>query len=221
MAGRPKKVTEENVVEQSNQNEINYTEENKKLKEEISQLKSMFEQLMQKQNEPKNPLRVGSIIVEDEIVEIPPNKLINITSLFYGGMTLKASNNKKIRFDKFGVTLPVTFEDLTYICSNHRNLAEEGSFFIHNQDAVKALYLESNYEKIVNKSTIENLISLSHDQIESVYTELTDSLKETVEDIIIQGIISNNSKFSDRGKIDLISKLCGKNLFKLAQDFNE
>ncbi|MBU7316140.1 hypothetical protein [Paenibacillus oleatilyticus] len=194
--------------------------ENEMLKTEISELRQMFQQFMETQKlqlQEKEMKVEDSLTINDDVSIIPPNKLINITSLYSGGMTLRA-NNKPIRFDKFGITRPVTFEDLTYICSNHRNLAEEGCFFIHDQEAVKALYLSDYYKHFVNKTTIENLITLSHEKISDIFNNLTDTLKETVEDIIVNGIISNDSKYADRNKIDHISKLCGKNLYKLAQD---
>ncbi|QSF43533.1 hypothetical protein [Paenibacillus tianjinensis] len=196
-------------------------EENKQLKREINDLKAMFQQLMstvQSQNEAK----VVTPIIEEEdeysTIDIQPNQLIKVTSLFYGGMVLRGSNNKRIPFEKFGVTLPVSYEDLNYICSNHRKLAEEGCFYIHDKNVIKALYLEDNYKNIVNKQTIESIITLSDQQITDIITNLTPALRFTVEDIVIQGIISNDRRYGDRNKIDLISRLCDKNLSKIAQE---
>lgn len=196
-------------------------EENKQLKKEINDLKAMFQQLMstvQSQNEAK----VVAPVIEEEdeysTIDIQPNQLIKVTSLFYGGMVLRGSNNKRIPFEKFGVTLPVSYEDLNYICSNHRKLAEEGCFYIHDKNAIKALYLEDNYKNIVNKQTIESIITLSDQQITDIITNLTPALRFTVEDIVIQGIISNDRRYGDRNKIDLISRLCDKNLSKIAQE---
>lgn len=196
-------------------------EENKQLKQEISDLKAMFQQLMstvQSQNEAK----VAAPIIEEEdeyaTIDIQPNQIIKVTSLFYGGMVLRGSNNKRVPFEKFGVTMPVTYEDLNYICSNHRKLAEEGCFYIHDKNAIKALYLEDNYKNIVNKQTIESIITLSDQQITDIITNLTPSLRYTVEDIVIQGIVSNDRRYGDRNKIDLISRLCDKNLNKIAQE---
>lgn len=208
-------VNNKEVAKPQAQEEIDLKKENEKLKKEFEQLKEMFSQLIQSQNSQNESNREQD---KTEAIEMLPTKLIHVTSLFHGGMTLRGSNNKPIRFERFGLTRPVTFEDLTYICSNHRTLAEEGSFFIHSKEAIELLYLESNYKKIIDKSKIENLITLPHDEIEGIFSGLTDSLKETIEDIVINGIISNDTKYLDRGKIDFIGKLCGKNLYKIAQD---
>jgi hypothetical protein len=196
-------------------------EENKQLKQELSDLKAMFQQLMstvQSQNEAKIVVPVVEEVDEYSTIDIQPNQLIKVTSLFYGGMVLRGSNNKRIPFEKFGVTLPVSYEDLNYICSNHRKLAEEGCFYIHDKNAIKALYLEGNYTNIVNKQTIESIITLSDQQITDIITNLTPALRTTVEDIVIQGIVSNDRRYGDRNKIDLISHLCEKNLSKIAQE---
>jgi len=215
-----KKIVDNNNAENNNSSTI--LEENKKLKQELEELKKMLQQLTSSQslkteNEVVNKDE-DELEIDDNIAIIPPNKLINITSLFYGGMTLKASNNKPIRFETFGLTRPVTFEDLTYITGNHRNLAEEVAFFIHDKDARKALYLDKYYNNKISKKTIEDIISLDMNQIQEIYNSLTNILKETVVDIIIQGIKSGDRKYADRTKIDFISKLCGKNLYKIAQD---
>lgn len=200
---------------------------NARLENEMSELKMMLQQVIQAQTtmNSSNVVSASEVHLKEELglseedySIIPPNKLIRLTSLFYGGMTLRGSNNKPIRFDKFGMTRPVSFDDLTYICTNHPTLAEDGAFFIHDKEAVRALYLENSYTKIIDSKKMENLFDLSRDQIEDIVCSLNDTQMNTVENIVIQGIIDGNSKYSNWSKVDVVNKYCKKNLQKIAQD---
>jgi len=197
--------------------------EKEKLKSELDELKQLVAQLLKDKQESSANVSVATDPqeIEEDVAIIPPNKMINVTSLFYGGMTL-TGNNKRIRFERFGVTQPVSFEDLTHICSNHRNLAEEGAFFIHNKDAVKSLYLEDNYKKFINKQTIENFITLPEEQMRSMFKNTTKEIQETIVDLVIDGvkkyIKGEDSKYSNRNKVEIISELSGKNIYQLANE---
>lgn len=203
-------------------------EKNAKLEAELSELKNMMMQLISSQNkseESKTEVTTpdyddtDKYEYEDEVPTIPPNKLFNVTSLFYGGMTLRGSNNKKIRFDRFGVTRPISFEDITYICTNHHKLAEEGAFIIHSKDVVKSLYLEKAYERILDAKKIENLIDLPHEKIDDIMKNLTSIQKNTVENIIIRGLMDGNNKFNNLTKLEIIERHCGKNLRAIAEEW--
>lgn len=199
-------------------------EKNAKLQSELDELKAMMEQLMESQKtQPEVVTKPqDDMEIDDEVELIPPNKMMNLTSLFYGGMTLQGAN-KPIRFEHFGMTRPVSFEDLTFICNNHRSLAENGFFFIHNKDAIKALYLDDHYKRFVNKQTIENIITLPDQEITNIFNNVTNELKETIIDVVIAGVkqhiqTGDNMKYSNRNKIELLSSLSGKNIWKIAND---
>lgn len=212
----------DNKVKKDDTNELK--EKNQQLEAEINEMKLMMKQILELQSKKQTESdvllddTVSEEVSNDDYIEIPPNKQINITSLYYGGMTLYGANKKKIRFERFGVTRPVSFEDLTYICTEHRELAESGAFFIHNKEAVRSLYLEQSYTKILDAKKIANLMDLPHDQIESIMKMLNDVQKNTVEYIVIDGIINGDNKYMNYSKLDIINKYCGKNLQKIAQE---
>lgn len=196
-------------------NEKDIEQENLKLKEEIEGLKKAMESLM-------STVKSSSYDVKSDdgenAVDIPPTKMIKVTSLFAGGMTLRGAKNQTIRFDRFGVQRPISYEDLIHICNEHRNLAEEGYFFIHNKDVIKSLYLEEYYERsIVDRDTIKNLINLDGKRIKEIYNDLSKNLKETFVDIVIEGMEQGKPEFNDRNKIELINQLCGKNLYEIVE----
>ncbi len=204
--------------------------EQDQLKNDVNDLKEMMKMFIQSQTQSnkidtdiKAPEKESVSEYEDleEVVSIPPNQLINVTSLFTGGMTLTGSHGKPIRFERFGQTMPVTFEDVNYACSNNRKFAEEGYFFIHSGKAVKLLYLNEAYEKIIDVKTIENLINLSTDKIEEIYNKVTQNIKDSIIDIVVRGIIANKPAYSDRNKIDFLGKLRGKDLNVIAKNIQE
>lgn len=206
---------------QSNQKNKSTKKTKVQLESEISELKEMVKQLIQSNQNNKKVTDVSEIENEDELKTIPSQKLINVTSLFFGDLNLIASHGKPINFKHFGTTLPITFEDLTHICNNQRNFAEKGFFYIHSQDAIKILYLTNAYKKIISKSEIENLITLSNEQIKETYTKVTDNIKETIVDVVVHGIKDGEQKYLDRNKVDFIGSLCNKNLFQIAEDLRQ
>jgi hypothetical protein len=210
MAGRIAKQDANSNIEPT---VIDYEQKSNQLELELAELKELVAQLS------SNKTIVSD---EDDYEIIPPNKQINVTSLFYGGMTLRGNNEKPIRFENFGITRPISFDDLTHICSNHRRLAEEGAFFIHNKDAIKSLYLEENYKNFIKKEQIENVIDLPEEDIRRITKSLSSELKETVSEVVLAGvkrhIKEGDYKYSNRNKVALIGELCGRDIYKIAND---
>ena len=99
--------------------------------------------------------------------------------------------------------------------------AEKGYFFIHSSTAIKLLYLQDYYEKIINAKTIESIINLSNDKIKDIYNSTTTAIQQTIIDIIIKGIQDNSEACRDRNKIEFISTLSGKDLEKIAKELKE
>jgi hypothetical protein len=198
---------------------------NEDLEKKVAELTLLVEQLLQNQSTLMPAPAVEAKVDEVEYDDTPfiqPNKMIQVTSLFNGGMTLTGLNNKKIRFENFGVTLPVSFEDLTYISSHHRNLIEDGNIYINSKDVIKALYLEEIFRKVVNKSTIENILELSDDDIRRVYKNATKDIQDTIVEITLEGvkrhITQGDMKFSNRNKIEILSEMSGKNIYRIATE---
>ena len=212
-----KDIDSETKQEQTEQ--IDYKSENDKLKNEMSELKAMLQQLLsvqtQGKQEIKNTNSVDGLFESSKTIsEIPANKKINITSLFDGQLNLKGMHGN-IPLPRFGVTIPVTYENLIYICNNQRVFAEEGYFFIHDKDVVESQYLTENYKKFVNKEMIENIITLPTHKIGEIYNNVTDHLKETIIDIVVKGVKSGDYKYSDRNKIAYLSEISDKDIYKM------
>lgn len=190
--------------------------ENKVLKEELESIKKMMDALMKSKEveaeKPKLQKKDGVF----NIVKLDPNTLIYVESLFFGGLTLKGSHNKEIRFESFGQVMPVSYEDLTYACSNNRSFAEGGYFYIHNEDAIKSLYLTEHYKSIISADEIKNVINLSDDEIAILYSRVKKNIQTSIISNVILGIQNNDPKYLDRNKIGFIGTLCKKNLYDVA-----
>jgi hypothetical protein len=202
-------------------------EENTLLRNELSEMKEMLQQLMKAQSktveESPAPQTKSSDMfdMDEELDIIPLNKLINVTSLFNGILTLKGANDASMKFNNFGITLPMTFQDLSSACSHSRRFAEEGFFFIHNEQAVKSLYLADYYKKFINKNTLENIITLPAEKIASMYKNTTNTLKDTIIDLIVKGIVANDPQYLDRTKIYKLSELIGVDIYRRSDSLIE
>lgn len=201
---------------------VEIKKENDSLRKDMEDLKKMMMEMMKNQTPEKKDIKKSTFQDEDEdedeTIEIAPNTLIYVSSLFFGGLTLIGAHGKTIRFERFGQKMPITFEDLNYAVSNNRYVARDGYCFIHNDDAIKLLYLQEEYKKIISPKKVENIINLSNEEIEEVYTSVSKNLKSTIMDCVIRGIQKNKPKYQDRNKISFISKLFGKDLEVIARD---
>jgi len=222
-----KEETTNNKLENNNKNidETNSNaeieEENILLKNELSEMKEMLKQLMKTQSKTVEESPVPQAEPSDDMFDmdeqldiIPLNTYINVTSLFNGVLTLKGDNGKTMKFDNFGITLPMTFQDLSAACSNSRRFAQEGFFFIHNKQAIKSLYLTDDYKKFINKNTLENIITLPAEKIASMYKNTTNTLKDTIIDLIVKGIVANDPQYLDRTKIYKLSELIAVDIYR-------
>ena len=218
----------------ANQTKADLQKENDFLKKELSSLKDMMKQIMDMNSSTNNNKKDTSEIeknnsgdnIDDygennENVHIPPTELINVTSLFNGGMTLIGSHGQPIRFVRFGQTMPITFQDLNHVCSNNRTLAEDGYFYINNKNAIKLLYLFENYEKIITVKEIENFIKLTTSEMEKLYNRVAKNIQDSIIDLVVKGIIKNDPEYRDRNKIEFIGSLRGKDLEKMAKNLQE
>ncbi|NLY47348.1 MAG: hypothetical protein GX053_15410 [Tissierella sp.] len=193
--------------------------ENQMLKEKLDSLEDkfatllgMFEQQSKSQSNSNNNANAQDEKedMQDNLnIQIPRDYNVVITSLFTGKMTLKA-NNKRIPLPYFGSTMPVTYEDLTYIVANHRRLAEERAFVINDDNVVKALYLQDFYKNKIDANTLQNIISLPEDKLRSLYDSLSKILQESVIDLVIDKVKSG--QLADRNKISIFSELSGKDI---------
>lgn len=203
-------------------NAVDSTTENENLKQEVAALKDLVQQLLNNHRKTETKAKALADDSEELIEEPQHNASIKIISLVNGGLNLKISNDKTpIYLPDFGSTTNVKYEDLQSIFNNHREAAKEGMFLIQNDKAVKSLYLQRDYEKMIKLKVIENIIELPTHEIVETMKNTTKTIRETITERIVQGIASNDRRYFDRNKINEISKCVGKDLYDLANKMAE
>lgn len=222
MAGRPKKDEVDTNVEETKES-VNTTSEDKEkedLKNQVSELSKMVEQLLKAQKETKeDKAESKKESSNEEDVDINPNQRIKIISLSNGGLNLKGRGSEAIYLPEFGAPQSVSFEDLQAIYYNHGKLAREGAFFITDEKAVKALYLEQDYKNILNKEKLDGIFELSQNKMLDTVADLTSTQRKTFTARVVEGIQKGDPKYNDFNKIKALDKYIGNetDLYQLAQ----
>lgn len=223
MAGRPRKNTVE-VKEKKDVESVKVTKEetkdstdslkaeNDELKSQLAELKRQFEEMMnlqaevEKQNqETKETTEEPS---EDEYVEISPMKPIKVISLFNGGVNLStggdSSSAKYFRFDKFGATKVLTYQDLQDVITNNRSFIEDGYVYICDKNVVRNNYLEDFYKRFLTVDMINNILTFSDDKIKEMVSNTTTAIQETIISILVDRI--NRGEYVNRNKVAIVGE---------------
>lgn len=134
---------------------------------------------------------------------------IKVTSLADGGVNLRTGADgsaKRFRFENFGQTLPIIYEDLINCINMDRWLFEEGLVYINDKEAIVDNYLEDNYKHFLTKETIERILDYDDDTIKDFVASATKSIQETICSLLAEKI--NKGVNVDLNKIKLIGDLC-------------
>lgn len=207
MAGRPSTKT--------NTENNDLVKRNEELEKELEKMKEMLQKLMA---EKKVDTKQNSEIKKEEVFpEIPMHKPIKVMSLYTGGLNLKKYNDDKtpFRFNFFGETQPILYDDLVKIISHQRKFFEEGYCIVLDNDVIKVHYLEKFMKKILDKKTIDKLLEYDDEKIKDLYNGTTKQLKQTIVDLIVDKIVKK--EYVDRNKVAVISELYGKDLYEIAE----
>lgn len=181
------------------------------LKKENAELKAQLQAVLGKLSEKtENPPvdRVGTKPPDVIYKEINPMKLINVVSLSDGGVTLRTAPSGGIpfRFDKFGHTVAITYNDLQNIISTDRSFIEDGSVYICDPDVVRNNYLEDVYSKFLTVDMINNIFTFPTEKIVDIVSNTTETIQESIISLIVKKI--NNNEYVDMNKVDAIGKAC-------------
>ncbi|MFS0855154.1 hypothetical protein [Paenibacillus taichungensis] len=219
MAAPRKTANTEPVKDVSNES----ISDKEKVSSELEELRAMVKQLLEDRVATQSvPIAVEKEKDEyydiEEELNINSNQLVKIVSLIEGGLNLKGNSPQPLYLPEFGATRSVTYEELRAIYYNHPELTRNGAFFILNKNVVKALYLDSDYESILNRERLDKLVDLPTAEMMSVLKGLTKVQKETFIQRYIQGIKSQDNRFGDFNKIKAIDDYIGNSLVELASE---
>lgn len=190
-------------------------QDNEDLKKDLDSMKEMLENLNKK-------ITGGEDLNNfDEYQDIHQRYRVNVTSLYHGGLNLAGNNGKNIRFDRFGQKRTLYFEDIEAIASNNEGFIKEGLVFIHDDRVLKLVYLDSDYNKIIEPETLKHIFELPVDEIKRLYDNATKALKKEILFTFAEWINKNDPFYLDKNKIEAINKVSGQDVLQIAKTLKE
>jgi hypothetical protein len=187
--------------------------ENELLRKKLNEMKEMFANFMKKEDQPLNDF--------DEYQDIHSRYRVNVTSLYHGGLNLQGINGKNIRFDRFGQKRTLYFEDVESIASNNESFIRNGLVFIHDDRVLKLIYLDNDYDKVIEPETLKNIFTLPVEEIKKLYNNVTKDLKKEILFTFAEWINKNDPFYLDKNKIEAINEVSGENVIKIAESLKE
>lgn len=189
---------------------------------EISELKAMMLQmqntiLSMQQSQPVQPQMQA-----EEFTNI--YKYIPVISLFDGMLNLSTGqggamgSGKIYTFTKFGESRNIIYNDLREIVSANFNFANQGYFYIADARVVDECGLTQVYQNLLSKEKIEHLLDESREHIADIFESVPETQKKSVVDYIVKNMAEGT--VYDLNKVDVISRIYGKNLIELSKDLS-
>lgn len=218
--GRPKKTTEEVSVKSVSQVDTT-TDTLDSIKQEfMKQLAEMQSQLSALKNE-NEALKNKNITLSSSDEEINGDTEIIVISQTVGKLVLttnKGGSGTVYRFEKFGDIQEIPFSDLKDIVRNRPYFAQEGAYYIANEQAINKLRLNKFYEKIVDNDIFANLFEQPSYVIVEIYKNAPKLQKEQIVSMIEERL--SNNQDVDGNVLVKIGKLCGKDFLSETEDDN-
>ena len=100
------------------------------------------------------------------------------------------------------------------ICKSNKRFAEEGAFYIADEQAVEKLRLERKYQNILNANTLENIFALDSQTVIKMF----ESASKTQKDYIVETIVEKLSRGQqvDANILVGLKQLTGKDFLNIS-----
>lgn len=188
---------------------------NKKLEKKFSELEAMVNNLMKSKENVVSEVKevVSENVATESIVPIEQNKYIRVTSLCNGKLNLTPQTHGKgnpIVFHNFGQTRNITFQVLEEIVGANRKMAENGRYYIQDENAVKLLMLDDVYENILDEKKINTILSNKGNNVLELFKLTPPKQQDHVVSMIIKRVLNGGN--IDYNQINAISEIYGKDL---------
>lgn len=176
--GRTKKVTEN--VESTTTAETTTEDTNVLIAQLMAQIEAQNKQMaeLQEQINSKQTVVVQSSTETDKF----GTKKIKCINLMHNPVNVSTETNgngKVYTFEKYGDSRLIRFDEIADIVSAYPNTMEKGYIYIANKEAVEALGLTEDYEKVYDKDTMDKLIMLREEVDLELFLGLDDNLMES------------------------------------------
>lgn len=210
----PTNTNKNNSTEKKSNTPKPQNSDSKKIAELEAQIEKLSIMLQQMNVQNSSP-----VVSKEEDRDISPNKKTKITSLTYGYFSLYAPNRGFLKFPNYGSAHTITYAQLIDYVNACRTAAENGNFYIHNQDMVEDLGLAEIYEAILNDKVIDKILYSNDIEFVDILSNTTESQKNSICALVCQKVY--NKEMTDMGKIDEISKAIGVDILKKVNEMKD
>lgn len=178
------------------------------LKKQMATMMVQMQKLTQENTQLKAKANSNSQI---ETNDIDADTTIPVVSLTTGTLVVSTLGNglgTVYRFENFGEVQDIPFSDLKDIVKNKPNFAREGAYYIDDENAVKKLRLERQYQNILSEDDIKRFFKGTADNAVKIYNNMTPMQKHQIVSLIEDKIQKKES--IDANILVSIGKLANK-----------
>jgi hypothetical protein len=150
--------------------------------------------------------------------KIALDDLIPVMSLIDYPLNLMQQNNgrAKYRFDKFGMTKQLLYQDVLVILENYMHFLENGFFIILDKRVVARHGLQEVFSKILSKEQIEKILDGSKDALK-LYQGCSPEQQKKIIGMVTRKLVDNLDSM-DMNLVNSLSRLSGVNILENAED---
>lgn len=176
--------------------------ENAELKERMDKLMQMMEQTPKAGEAVSAPL--GSVERDIPVMSLLPHQL-NLTTQPYGQGTIYT-------FNEMYEEIIIPYGDLKEIVRANRSMAQNGKFYIMDEEAVTSLRLKGAYKNIIKPDELQKVLNHlgSAEQLIEVYKMAPEGQKQIIVEILNDKRLYNENV--DMNVLNELSKLSGLDL---------
>jgi uncharacterized protein (UPF0147 family) len=206
MAGRPKKTTTETTAKTKTV-EKEVKNDSVDLTAIMKQMEEMQKQILALTKE--NEALQRETVTED--TELTADTDVVVISMYHGSLVLSTEPNGagvQYIFEEFGEEQDIPFGDLRDICKNMRRFAQEGYFYIANENVVKKLRLTSSYGRMLPYEDMAELENKPADVVIELYKLASELQKGEILNLFLEKYRSGQPVDTNilRGIGDLIGR---------------
>lgn len=209
MAGRPKKTTTETTVKKPTTKAVE-----EEVKNDSADLSAIMKQMEEMQKQilaltKENEALQRETVAED--TELTADTDVVVISMYHGSLVLSTESNGagvQYIFEEFGEEQDIPFGDLRDICKNMRRFAQEGYFYIANENVVKKLRLTSSYGRMLPYKDMAELESKPAEVVIEMYKLASELQKGEILNLFLEKYRSGKPVDTNilRGIGDLIGR---------------
>lgn len=184
MAGRPKKVEEETIVEDKvveTKTTVVVDTEKEELKAQLKQMQEVMEMLQaQMSSNQSQPVNVQISQNQDSYRSIRVTSLVPYMINLKTQTSGKKDGNRIYTFTKYGESKAIPFLDLQKIVSIQESFFEDGRVILQNKEDYDSLLIGNVYGNIITKEKIDAISELKSNEDIDIILSFSGEMQEAI-----------------------------------------